>query len=182
MFNCIDQLHTPTFLTGLVKTDPFWMSKTDCWKYPLTMWQLSLFGFLVLIWSCKRYRKMCSLVGLSNVLLCVKYVIPAILNHSSSFKAIFLTFIPSKTSFKNFYPPECKGWRRLNDGRFVSFYLSIFTVSHSKPSWPMNKRKTCLKFFKIQFWWQCHIQSYFEADIPIWGLKRRPQNSQKCKN
>ena len=29
---------------------------------------------------------------------------------------------------------------------------------------------------------QCHIQSYFEAGIPVWEPKLRPTNSQKCKD
>ena len=27
---------------------------------------------------------------------------------------------------------------------------------------------------------QCHIQSYFEAGIPVWDPKLKPPNTQKC--
>ena len=36
--------------------------------------------------------------------------------------------------------------------------------------------------FWLRLWnlYQCHIQSYFEAGIPVWDPKLRPPNSHKC--
>ena len=66
------------FLLGWLKLICFGWDKTDCWKYPLTIWYLSSLGFLALICRSRRYRKMCSLVALWNLLLCVTHVILAI--------------------------------------------------------------------------------------------------------
>lgn len=102
---------------------------------------------------------MCSLIALRNLLLCVTHVIPLSKIILPALKQ-FLSPSPfPPPSFKTFCPPAYNRGRGSNWQHFVTFYLFIYVVSHCKQSWPMNTRKTCLRFIKMSVWWHWDHQT-----------------------